>query len=104
MPIGYVVTASARASPRCSTSWPRLPFAVAGTVLAIGFVMSFNSGLLVLTGGPLILVLAYSVRKVPFAVRSASAIVHQIDASPRGGLDQPRPLAVRRPSCASSCR
>ena len=25
--------------------------------------------------------LAYSVRKVPFAVRSASAIVHQLDAS-----------------------
>ena len=32
-------------------------------------------------GGPLILVLAYTVRKVPFAVRSASAIVHQIDPS-----------------------
>ena len=58
-----------------------LPFAVAGTVLAIGFVISFNSGWLVLTGGPLILVLAYTVRKVPFAVRSASAIVHQIDLS-----------------------
>ena len=58
-----------------------LPFAVAGTVLAIGFIVSFNSGMLVLTGGPLIMVLAYTVRKVPFAVRSASAIVHQIDAS-----------------------
>jgi iron(III) transport system permease protein len=54
---------------------------VAGTVLAIGFIVSFNAGPLVLTGGPLILVLAYTVRKVPFAVRSASAIVHQIDAS-----------------------
>jgi len=54
---------------------------VAGTVLAIGFIVSFNSGMLVLTGGPLIMVLAYTVRKVPFAVRSASAIVHQIDAS-----------------------
>ena len=37
--------------------------------------------MLILTGGPLIMVLAYTVRKVPFAVRSASAIVHQIDAS-----------------------
>ena len=49
--------------------------------MAIGFVVSFNSGWLVLTGGPLILVLAYTVRKIPFAVRSASAIVHQIDLS-----------------------
>jgi iron(III) transport system permease protein len=33
----------------------------------------------VLTGGWLILVVAYVVRKLPFSVRSASAIVHQID-------------------------
>ena len=58
-----------------------LEMGTAGTVLAIGFVVSFNSGWLVLTGGPLILVLAYTVRKIPFAVRSASAIVHQIDLS-----------------------
>ena len=58
-----------------------LPFAVAGTVLAIGLVMSFNSGRLVLTGGWLIMVLAYTVRKLPFTVRSASAILHQIDPS-----------------------
>ncbi len=58
-----------------------LPFAVAGTVLAIGFVVSFNSGWLILTGGPFIMVLVYTVRKVPFAVRSSSAILHQIDPS-----------------------
>ena len=58
-----------------------LPFAVAGTVLAIGFVVSFNSGWLILTGGPFIMVLAYTVRKIPFAVRSSSGILHQIDPS-----------------------
>ena len=57
------------------------PFAVAGTVLAIGLVISFNTGWLVLTGGWLILVLAWAVRKIPFNVRSASAILHQIDPS-----------------------
>ena len=56
-------------------------YRVAGTVLAFGFVVSFNSGWLILTGGPLIMVLAYTVRKVPFAVRSSSAILHQIDPS-----------------------
>jgi iron(III) transport system permease protein len=81
VPIGYVVSRWRSGIATLLDVVATLPFAVAGTVLAIGFVVSFNSGPLVLTGGPLILVLAYSVRKVPFAVRSASAIVHQIDAS-----------------------
>ena len=71
-----------------------MPFAVAGTVLGIGLVMAFNSGFLILTGGWLIMVLAYMVRKLPFSVRSASAILHQIDPEPRGGLDQSRRLAA----------
>jgi len=81
VPIGYVVTRWRAGVATVLDVVATLPFAVAGTVLAIGFVVSFNTGFLVLTGGPLILVLAYTVRKVPFAVRSASAIVHQIDVS-----------------------
>lgn len=81
VPIGYVVTRYRSGVASLLDVVATLPFAVAGTVLAIGFIVSFNAGPLVLTGGPLILVLAYTVRKVPFAVRSASAIVHQIDAS-----------------------
>jgi iron(III) transport system permease protein len=81
VPIGYVVTRYRSGVASLLDVVATLPFAVAGTVLAIGFIVSFNAGALVLTGGPLILILAYTVRKVPFAVRSASAIVHQIDAS-----------------------
>ena len=50
VPIGYVV---ARCRSRLSALLDvvaTLPFAVAGTVLGIGFVLSFNSGSLVLTG------------------------------------------------------
>jgi iron(III) transport system permease protein len=50
-------------------------------VLAIGLVIAFNSGGLVLTGGWLIIVIAYTVRKLPFTVRASSGIVHQIDPS-----------------------
>jgi iron(III) transport system permease protein len=73
---------------RSRTGWTSLldivstmPFAVAGTVLAIGLVIAFNAGWLVLTGGWLIMLLAYTVRKLPFTVRSSSAILHQIDPS-----------------------
>ena len=81
VPIGYAVT---RWRSRFSGPLDVIamtPFAVAGTVLAIGLVISFNTGWLVLTGGWLILVLAWAVRKIPFNVRSASAILHQIDPS-----------------------
>jgi iron(III) transport system permease protein len=81
VPIGYVVTRYRSGVATVLDVVATLPFAVAGTVLAIGFVVSFNAGWLVLTGGPFIMVLAYTIRKVPFAVRSASAIVHQIDQS-----------------------
>lgn len=81
VPIAYVVARVRSTLATLLDIVATLPFAVAGTVLAIGFVVSFNSGWLVLTGGPLIMVLAYTVRKVPFAVRSSSAILHQIDPS-----------------------
>ena len=79
--IAYVVTRLRSGLASLLDVVATLPFAVAGTVLAIGFVVSFNSGWLILTGGPLIMVLVYTVRKVPFAVRSSSAILHQIDPS-----------------------
>jgi len=81
VPIAYVVTRVRSTMASVLDVIATLPFAVAGTVLAIGFVVSFNSGWLILTGGPLIMVLAYTVRKVPFSVRSSSAILHQIDPS-----------------------
>jgi iron(III) transport system permease protein len=81
VPIAYVVTRVRSAMASVLDVIATLPFAIAGTVLAIGYVVSFNSGWLILTGGPLIMVLAYTVRKVPFAVRSSSAILHQIDPS-----------------------
>jgi len=81
VPVGYVVARHRGGVATVLDVLATLPFAVAGTVLAIGFIVSFNSGAIILTGGPLILVLAYTVRKIPFTVRSASAIVHQIDGS-----------------------
>ena len=57
------------------------PFAVAGTVLGIGLVLTFNSGFLILTGTWVIMVIAYAVRKLPFSVRSSVGIMHQIEGN-----------------------
>jgi iron(III) transport system permease protein len=80
-PIGWVVTRTRSVWVSLLDVTATLPFAIAGTVLAIGLVIAFNSGAIVLTGGWLILVLAYTVRKLPFTVRTSSGILHQIDPS-----------------------
>ena len=80
-PIGYIVTRHRGALSTGLDMIGMIPFAVSGTVLAIGLIIAFNSGLLILTGGWLILVIAYVVRKLPFSIRSSSAIVHQIEPS-----------------------
>ncbi len=80
-PIGYIVTRHRGRLSSVLDVIGMVPFAVSGTVLAIGLIIAFNSGLLTLTGGWLILVIAYVVRKLPFSIRSASAIVHQIEPS-----------------------
>ena len=81
VPIGYVVVRFRSRLSGLIDIVATSPFAVAGTVLGIGLVMAYSSGFLILTGTWLIMVVAYMVRKLPFSVRSASAILHQIDPS-----------------------
>jgi iron(III) transport system permease protein len=81
VPIGYVVSRHRSRVTALIDIVATAPFAVAGTVLGIGLVMTFNSGALILTGTSLIMIIAYMVRKLPFSVRSAGAILQQIDPS-----------------------
>src|SRR4051794_6231234 len=81
VPIGYAVTRFRSSLTTVLDAVATMPFAVAGTVLGIGLIISFNGGWLVLTGGWFIMVLAYVVRKLPFSVRASSSILHQIDPS-----------------------
>ncbi len=81
IPIGYVLTRYRSAVAGVLDVVAMMPFAIAGTVLGIGLVVAYNSGFLILTGGPLIIVIAYVVRKLPFNVRASSAILHQLDPS-----------------------
>ena len=81
VPIGYLIVRHKSRFAVVLDIVATSPFAVAGTVLGIGLVLAYSSGFLILTGTWMIMVLAYIVRKLPFSVRSASAILHQIDPS-----------------------
>jgi iron(III) transport system permease protein len=81
VPVGYVVVRRRSRLAAVLDAVATAPFAVAGTVLGIGLILAYSSGFLILTGTALIMVIAYMVRKLPFSVRAASAILHQIDPS-----------------------
>ncbi|QEK92973.1 iron ABC transporter permease [Achromobacter insolitus] len=58
-----------------------LPLTISGTVLGIALVQTFNAGWLVLAGTSGIMVLCYTVRRLPFAVRNASSVLFNIPES-----------------------
>jgi len=81
VPIGYVIVRRRSRLSALLDVVATAPFAVAGTVLGIGLILAYGRGYLILTGTALIMIVAYVVRKLPFSVRAASAILHQIDPS-----------------------
>ncbi|PID57369.1 iron ABC transporter permease [candidate division KSB3 bacterium] len=58
-----------------------LSFAIPGTVVGIGYVMSFNTAPLLFTGTASILVICFIFRNMPVGIRSAMAALQQIDRS-----------------------
>jgi iron(III) transport system permease protein len=55
-----------------------LPLTIAGTVLGIALVNTFNTGWLVLTGTWMIMALAYFLRRIPNSVRAAVGPLHNV--------------------------
>ncbi len=56
-----------------------LSFAIPGTVVGIGYVMSFNTAPLLFTGTAAILMICFIFRNMPVGIRSAMAALQQID-------------------------
>jgi iron(III) transport system permease protein len=79
--IAYLVVRRRSAVTAGLDSAVMLPYAIPGTVIGIAYIVAFNAPPFVLTGTFLILVLAYWVRRLPYAVRSGAAILHQLDPS-----------------------
>jgi iron(III) transport system permease protein len=76
--LAYLVVRRRSAGTAALDSMVMLPYAIPGTVIGIAYIVAFNTPPLVLTGTFLILVLAYWVRRLPYAVRSGAAILQQI--------------------------
>lgn len=57
------------------------PYILPGSVLGITLLLAFNSKPLMLSGTAAIIILAYVVRRLPYTLRSSSAILYQISPS-----------------------
>lgn len=57
-----------------------LPFVMPGLLTGVAFLVTFNSGLLVLSGGALIMVLAYVVHRLAYIFRAVCAAIGQVDS------------------------
>ncbi len=58
-----------------------LSYAIPGTVMGIGYILAFNTGVLHLTGTSAIIVLAFIFRGMPVGIRSGVAALTQLDPS-----------------------
>ena len=77
--IAYLVVRRRSAATAALDSCVMVPYAIPGTVVGVAYIVAFNKPPVVLTGTFLILLLAYFIRRLPYSVRSGSAILHQID-------------------------
>lgn len=58
-----------------------IPYVMPGAVLAIAFLSTFNRPPLFWGGTAIILIVTFIIRKLPYTIRSSTAILHQIDPS-----------------------
>lgn len=57
------------------------PYVIPGAVLGITMISAFNAGPIVLTGTMWIIIISYSIRKLPYTMRSSVGILYQIEHS-----------------------
>ncbi len=81
MLISYIVVRKKGFTAQLMDILIMFPFVIPGAVLGISLIVAFNRPPVILTGTAAIMIIAYIVRKLPYTVRSGSAILHQIDPS-----------------------
>lgn len=57
------------------------PYIIPGSVLGISFLFAFNNPPLLLSGTALIMIISFAIRRMPYTIRSSTAIIGQISPS-----------------------
>lgn len=81
MIIAFLVVRKSFPGRRAMEFVSMLTFAVPGTVVGIGYILAFNSKPFLLTGGALLIVMAFTFRNMPVGIEAGTSTLLQIDKS-----------------------
>ncbi|WP_332774750.1 ABC transporter permease [Polaromonas sp.] len=79
--ISYIIVRRGTAMSGFLDSVLMVPYVVPGVVMAIGFLLVFNTGVFDLVGTATIIVLILFIRRLPYGVRATSSVLRQIKPS-----------------------
>ena len=79
--IAYLVVRRRNVMNNVIDTFSMIPYIIPGSVIGIALIISFNNGILVLTGTALIMVIAMVIRRIPYTIRSSVAVLQQIPMS-----------------------
>lgn len=76
--IGYIVARRRGTSAAAIDLLSMMPYAVSGVVLAIAFSLAFGGSPFFMAGTPVILILAYLIRRLPYSIRATTGALAQL--------------------------
>lgn len=76
--IAYMVVRRRNALNNVIDTMSMIPYIIPGSVIGIALVLAFSSGKLVLTGTMAIMIIAMTIRRIPYTIRSSVAVLQQI--------------------------
>ncbi len=79
--IAYLVVRRSNALNKIIDTLSMVPYIIPGSVVGIALVLAFNKKPLVLTGTAIIMIIALVIRRIPYTIRSSTAILQQIPVS-----------------------
>lgn len=79
--IAYITVRRANVITGCLDIATMFPYIVPGSVLGICLISAFNKKPLLLTGSTIILIVAFTIKRMPYTIRSSAAILRQIGVS-----------------------
>jgi iron(III) transport system permease protein len=82
--IGYLLARRESLASGTLDNMLLIPYVVPGVVMGLAFVVTFNVPPLPITGTAVIIILMLFIRRLPYAVRSSTSILHQI----KGGIEE----------------
>lgn len=79
--VAYVTIRRPSAATNALDIFTMFPYIVPGSILGISLLVTFNKRPLLFSGTAFIIVLAFAIRRLPYTIRSSSAILHNVSIS-----------------------